>query len=99
MSLLRYWGALVARAFSLCFCAALAFSTPAFASILSNGNFESGLTGWTAKGGGSLTLLTSGVYEGSNAAIMSNRTQVYQGPAQNILSALTGYTFSSHPKS
>jgi hypothetical protein len=88
MSLLRYWGALVARAFSLCFCAALAFSTPAFASILSNGNFESGLTGWTAKGGGSLTLLTSGVYEGSNAAIMSNRTQVYQGPAKNILSAL-----------
>lgn len=63
--------------------------TPVLASIISNGNFEgTGVNPWYAKGGGILTQITTGVYEGSGAAQITGRSQAWNGPAQNILSSV-----------
>jgi endo-1,4-beta-xylanase len=76
------------------------------ANLLVNPGFESGTTeGWTCWGG-SLTIVSgtpqSGlVHSGWSSALMSGRTQTWQGPVQSILGLLTAgkaYGFSAWVK-
>lgn len=54
-------------------------------AALTNPDFESGLTGWYAKGSSNLTLQTGDVHAGTAAALSSNRSVAWHGPGQNIL--------------
>lgn len=60
--------------------------------LVQNGGFESGTGGWTANGG-SISIVSSNVYEGTNAA-KAMRSQAYQGPQQDLLGRLVpGQTY------
>jgi endo-1,4-beta-xylanase len=76
------------------------------ANLLANPGFESGTTtGWTCWGG-SLTVVRGSpqsgvVHSGWSCALVSNRTQTWQGPVQSILGQLTAgktYRFSAWVK-
>ncbi len=55
--------------------------------LLQNGDFESGIAGWTSNGGGSVVAETNVVRSGTGA-IRGNRTQTFQGPAQDLIGRL-----------
>lgn len=57
------------------------------AQLLQNGDFESGIGGWTSNGGGSVTAETNTVRTGTGA-IKATRSQTFQGPAQDLLGRL-----------
>jgi autotransporter-associated beta strand protein len=57
------------------------------AQLLQNGDFESGIGGWTSNGGGSVTAETNNVRTGGGA-IKATRSQTYQGPSQDLLGRL-----------
>lgn len=58
------------------------------AQLLANGDAEGGSTaGWISNGGGSVSLDTA-VFRSGSASIRGNRSQTYQGPAQNVLGRL-----------
>jgi endo-1,4-beta-xylanase len=85
--------------FSFFWCLILvAWAQPASAAnVLKNPGYEWGNTsGWT-RWGGSLTVirgsaLNGEVHSGSYCALMSNRTQTWQGPVQSVLGALKADT-------
>lgn len=66
---------------------ALAFEVSPPAELITNGSFEDGTNGWTSYKGGSVALETSVVRSGSRA-IVANRSQTWQGPAQSLLGRL-----------
>lgn len=56
--------------------------------LLANGDAEGGsASGWISNGGGSVSLDTT-VFRSGSASIRGNRSQTYQGPAQNVLGRL-----------
>lgn len=58
------------------------------AQLLANGDAEGGSTaGWISNRGGSVSLDTA-VFRSGSASIRGNRSQTYQGPAQNVLGRL-----------
>ncbi|MCU0792362.1 MAG: carbohydrate binding domain-containing protein, partial [Opitutaceae bacterium] len=58
------------------------------AQLLINGDAEAGsATGWISNGGGSVSLDTT-VFRTGTASIRGNRSQTFQGPAQNVLGRL-----------
>jgi len=66
----------------------ITLSASAPTQLLANGFAEAGSTsGWISNGGGSVSLDTT-VFRSGTASIRGNRSQTYQGPAQNVLGRL-----------
>ncbi len=65
------------------------------ANVLTNPGFESGTTGWTARGGGvSITAVTSPVNSGEAGAFVDNRTSSWHGIQQDMLNKMVeGQTY------
>ncbi|GIH03080.1 hypothetical protein Rhe02_11470 [Rhizocola hellebori] len=57
-------------------------------NILTNGNTESGTTGWSAFGG-TLSSNTSVVHDGTRSLAITGRTASWNGPSQNVTANLT----------
>ncbi|MBE1876199.1 non-reducing end alpha-L-arabinofuranosidase family hydrolase [Myceligenerans pegani] len=69
--------------------------TPAAAAgpnLLTNSDMENGTTGWSTFGAGSLASTTNPVHGGSRALSYTGRTASWNGPSQNVTSALTNNT-------
>ncbi|MCG5470845.1 family 43 glycosylhydrolase [Micromonospora sp. LAH09] len=58
-------------------------------NVLTNGNVESGTTGWGVNGSGTLSTNTSVVHGGSGSLSISGRTSAWNGPSQDVTSKLT----------
>ncbi|MBN1310673.1 MAG: carbohydrate binding domain-containing protein [Anaerolineae bacterium] len=70
-------------------------STPS-ANLLTNGNIESGTSGWSVFGSGSLAANTSVVHSGSRSLLITGRTAAWNGPRQAVTSLLTnGRTYTT----
>jgi acetyl esterase/lipase len=59
------------------------------ANLLSNGNIESGTSGWAAFGAGTIAVNTSVVHGGANSLLRTGRTASWNGPAQDLTTRLT----------
>jgi non-reducing end alpha-L-arabinofuranosidase len=57
-------------------------------SLLTNGNIESGTSGWSVFGSGSLAASTSTVHSGANSLLITGRTASWNGPSQDLTSRL-----------
>jgi hypothetical protein len=57
--------------------------------LLTNGNAESGTSGWSVFGSGSLSSNTSVVHGGSRSLLLTGRTASWNGISQNVTSQLT----------
>jgi hypothetical protein len=57
--------------------------------LLTNGNIESGTTGWSVFGSGSLSASTSVVHGGARSLLTTGRTAAWNGPRQVVTSLLT----------
>jgi lysophospholipase L1-like esterase len=57
-------------------------------NLLANGNIESGTTGWSVFGGGTLAANTAVVHGGATSLLRSGRTAAWNGPAQDLTSRL-----------
>jgi hypothetical protein len=57
--------------------------------LLANGNIESGTSGWSAFGAGTIAANTSVVHGGANSLLRSGRTASWNGPSQDLTSRLT----------
>jgi lysophospholipase L1-like esterase len=62
---------------------------PTSSNLLTNGNIESGTSGWSVFGAGTLAVSTSVVHGGVNALLRSGRTASWNGPSQDLTSKLT----------
>jgi len=58
-------------------------------NLLTNGNIESGTTGWSVFGGGTLATNTGVVHGGANSLLRSGRTASWNGPSQNLTSRVS----------
>jgi len=58
-------------------------------SILTNGNIESGTTGWSVFGAGSVATSNSTVHSGAASLSRTGRTASWNGPSQDLTSKLT----------
>src|SRR5262245_50858409 len=58
-------------------------------NLLSNPGLESGTTGWTAFGAGTVASNTSVVHGGAQSLLRAGRTASWNGPAQSVTSVLT----------
>jgi len=58
-------------------------------SILTNGNIESGTSGWSAFGAGTVAANTGTVHGGAQSLLRSGRTASWNGPSQDLTSKLT----------
>ncbi len=77
--------------------AASAPASAASGNLLTNADMESGTTGWSVFGAGSLASSTSPVHGGSRALLRTGRTASWNGPAQSVTSVLannSSYTTS-----
>ncbi|NYH40968.1 hypothetical protein HNR22_000695 [Micromonospora jinlongensis] len=57
-------------------------------NVLTNGNVESGTTGWGVNGSGTLSTNTSVVHGGSGSLSITGRTSAWNGPSQDVTSKL-----------
>jgi lysophospholipase L1-like esterase len=65
-------------------------------NLLTNGNIESGTTGWSAFGSGAAAANTSVVHGGTASLLRSGRTASWNGPSQDLTSKLTnGRTYTT----
>jgi lysophospholipase L1-like esterase len=58
-------------------------------SILTNGNVESGTSGWSVFGAGALATSNSVVHGGAASLLRSGRTASWNGPSQDLTSRVT----------
>ncbi|MFG1894143.1 family 43 glycosylhydrolase [Micromonospora zamorensis] len=58
-------------------------------NVLTNGNVESGTTGWGVNGSGTLSTNASVVHGGSGSLSITGRTSAWNGPSQDVTSKLT----------
>lgn len=58
-------------------------------NLLTNGDTESGTTGWSVFGAGTLASNTSVVHGGTHSLLLTGRTASWNGPRQVVTSALT----------
>jgi len=56
--------------------------------LLSNGTIESGTTGWSIFGSGSLAANTATVHGGTRSLLITGRTAAWNGPGQSVTSLL-----------
>jgi hypothetical protein len=72
------------------------FSAASGGNLLTNGNMESGTTGWTVFGSGTLSSNTSVVHGGTRSLSITGRTASWHGPSQDMTSKLTnGRTYTT----
>ena len=57
-------------------------------NLLANGNIESGTSGWSAFGSGTLAASTSVVHGGASSLLRTGRTASWHGPSQDLTSKL-----------
>ena len=62
---------------------------PSGPNLLTNGNIESGTTGWSVFGSGTLSASTSVVHSGNDSLLLTGRTASWNGPSQILTSELT----------
>ena len=77
--------------------AANAPASAASGNLLTNADLESGTTGWSVFGAGSVASSTSPVHGGTRALLRTGRTASWNGPAQSVTSVLannSSYTTS-----
>jgi Glycosyl hydrolase family 62/Carbohydrate binding domain len=65
------------------------YSSGQTGELLTNGSIESGTTGWSVFGGGTLSASTSPVHGGSRSLLHSGRTAEWNGPRQSVTGLLT----------
>ena len=58
-------------------------------NLLTNGNIESGTSGWSVFGSGTLAASTSVVHSGADSLLITGRTASWNGPSQILTSQLT----------
>jgi hypothetical protein len=58
-------------------------------SLLTNGNIESGTSGWSAFGSGAISANTSVVHSGADSLLTTGRTASWNGPSQDLTSKVT----------
>jgi non-reducing end alpha-L-arabinofuranosidase len=58
-------------------------------NLLTNGNIESGTSGWSAFGAGAIATNTGTVHGGAAALLRTGRTAAWNGPSQDLTSRLT----------
>jgi hypothetical protein len=58
-------------------------------NLLTNGNIESGTTGWSVLGAGTLSAATNPVRGGTRSLLHTGRTASWNGPRQTVTSLLT----------
>jgi len=58
-------------------------------NLLTNGTIESGTSGWSAFGGGTIAANTSVVHGGATSLLRSGRTASWNGPSQDLTAKLT----------
>jgi hypothetical protein len=68
---------------------AAGYGASAGGSILTNGNIESGTSGWSVFGAGTIATNTSVVHGGSASLLQSGRTASWNGPSQDLTSKLS----------
>jgi hypothetical protein len=72
-------------------------SVSSSSSILTNGNIESGTSGWSVFGSGSLAANTSVVHSGADSLQITGRTASWNGPSQDLTSRVTnGKSYSTN---
>jgi hypothetical protein len=64
-------------------------SNPTSSNLLTNGNIESGTSGWSAFGSGTIAVNTSVVHGGTNSLLRTGRTASWNGPSEDLTSKLT----------
>ncbi len=65
-------------------------------NLLTNGNIESGTSGWSVFGGGTISANTSVVHGGADSLLRVGRTASWNGPSQDLTSKLTnGKTYTT----
>jgi acetyl esterase/lipase len=57
-------------------------------NLLTNGNIESGTSGWSVFGAGTLAANVSVVHGGTNSLLRTGRTAAWNGPSQDLTSRL-----------
>ncbi|MBN2117752.1 MAG: carbohydrate binding domain-containing protein, partial [Anaerolineales bacterium] len=57
-------------------------------NLLTNGDIESGTSGWSVMGSGSLSANTSVVHGGARSLLITGRTSAWNGPRQTVTSQL-----------
>ncbi|MDO8335829.1 MAG: carbohydrate binding domain-containing protein [Candidatus Saccharibacteria bacterium] len=76
------------------------FDTSTTNNLLTNGNFESNTTGWTATGGASVSQNTSQSYLGNGSAQVTTTAAANDGAKYNYaLASQTNYTLTFYAKS
>ena len=58
-------------------------------NLLTNGNIESGTSGWSAFGSGTISANTSVVHGGADSLLTTGRTASWNGPSQDLTSKVT----------
>jgi hypothetical protein len=70
--------------------------SPPGTELLTNGNIESGTTGWSIFGSGTLSAATGGAHGGTRSLLVTGRTASWNGPRQVVTSRLTsGRTYTT----
>ncbi len=70
--------------------------TPTPGNLLTNGGAESGTTGWSVFGSGTLTAESNVVHSGNTALLLTGRTAAWNGISQDVTSKLTnGATYTT----
>jgi Glycosyl hydrolase family 62/Carbohydrate binding domain len=64
-------------------------ASAASGNLLTNADMESGTTGWSVFGAGTVASSTNPVHGGARALLRTGRTASWNGPAQNVTSVLT----------
>ena len=62
---------------------------PPSGNLLTNGNIESGTSGWSLFGAGALSANTSVVHGGTDSLLLTGRTASWNSPSQDLTSKLT----------
>jgi hypothetical protein len=71
-------------------------ASAASGNLLTNADMESGTTGWSVFGAGTLASNTSVVHGGTHSLLRSGRTASWNGPAQSVTSVLAnGASFTA----
>ncbi len=71
--------------------------TPTPGNLLTNGGAESGTTGWSSLGSGTLSAENSVVHSGNTALLLTGRTAAWNGISQDVTSKLTnGATYTTN---
>jgi hypothetical protein len=73
-------------------------AAPVVENLITNSNFESGISGWSAAFGGTLAASTAQFHGGAQSAVLTNRSGNYQGAFFNLTSLVdqgSTYSFSA----